>query len=115
MDYIQLENKSVEIADQVIALLETMTPDKTESFFVKDFLSAVNTAGGRIKAAGCNIDKTEVKNKLNAALDDVCKAMYCLEMFNKLVAVDISCYERLYRSYDELADMLALGINEMAD
>lgn len=115
MDYIQLENKSVEIADQVITLLETMTPDKTESFFVKDFLSAVNTAGGRIKAAGCNIDKTEVRNKLNAALDDVCKAMYCLEMFNKLVAVDISCYEKLYHSYDELADMLVLNINDMTD
>lgn len=115
MNYTQLEDKLVQIADEVIELINTMTPDKTESFFVKDFLSAVNTAGGRIKAAGCNIGKTEVKNKLCAALEEVCKAMYCLDMLNKLVAVDISCYEKLYRSYDELADMLVLSISEMTE
>lgn len=115
VDYNQLEAKSAEIAVLVVELIRTMTPDKTERFSVQNFLTAVNAAGGYIKAISCQTGEAELKRRINAAIDEVCKVMFCLDMLNHMAVVDISCFEKVLAAYEELADELTLSANGQAE
>lgn len=113
VDFNQLEELSARITGQVIELVRTMTPDKTEQYTVQNFFSAANAAGGYIKSIGCNTGDETLKRRINTALEEVCKTMYCLDMLNKMTVVDIACYEKVYASYDIMADLLTLTLNSL--
>lgn len=113
VDYNLLEEMSARIAGQVIELVRTMTPDKTERYTVKNFFAAVDTTGGYIRAIGCNTGNESLKRRLNAALEGACKAMFCLDMLNQMAVVEIACYEKVMASYNELADQLTLVLNSL--
>lgn len=111
VDYDQLEELSVRISGQVIELVRTMTPDKTEQYTVKNFFSASNSAGGHIRAIGYNTGTKFLKKRINAALEEICKAMYCLDMLNQMAVVEIACYEKVTASYKEMAGHLSVALN----
>ena len=113
VEYDQLEELSIRISGQVIELVRTMTPDKTEQYTVKNFFSASNSAGGHIRAIAYNTGPEFLKKRINAALEEVCKALYCLDMLNQMAVVEIACYEKVTASYKELARQLSLALNSL--
>lgn len=112
-NYNKLKELSTRTAEQVIELVRTMTPDKMEKYIVQNFFLAANAAGGYIKSLGYNTEDETLKKRLNKALEEVCKAMYCLEMLNHMAVVDIACYEKAYTSYENMVSQLTFALNSL--